>query len=240
MMNKFNSDFNYFIDLIKSNTNFAISRYGDGEHMIMSGEPVGYNTQAHQVDKWNYDGSNTEVSKKLIETFNHIEDNYWYAIPTQSENLKCYEYFTKLIKNNKITFANLWINSNYQQMKKFYLELDKEIYLIVNHSAKKENFPFKVAEIFPFPDDCIRYWNEYGDDYINQLIEYVSHIENKTFFISAVPISEIIIHNLYNINPNNQYIDVGSSLDEFIHGRITRPYMVVGNHYSTQISSFND
>jgi hypothetical protein len=118
--------------------------------------------------------------------------------------------------------------------------LDKEIYLIVNHSAKKENFPFKVAEIFPFPDDCIRYWNEYGDDYINQLIEYVSHIENKTFFISAGPISEIIIHNLYNINPNNQYIDVGSSLDEFIHGRITRPYMVVGNHYSTQISSFND
>lgn len=239
-MTKFNNDFNFFIDLINSGKNFAISRYGDGEQMIMNREVVGYNTQAHQVDNWNYDGSDTEVATKLIETLNHTEDNYWYAIPTQSENLKCYEYFSKLIKNNKITFANIWINSNYQQMKKFYLEFNKEAYLIVNYNAKKENFPFKVAELFPFPDDCIRYWNEYGDDYIAQLIEYVNQVENKTFFISAGPISEIIIHNLYNTNPNNQYIDVGSSLDEFIHGKITRPYMVNGNQYSLQISSFDN
>lgn len=237
-MDKFNSDFEYFLNLINSDYNFAFSRYGDGEYMIMNHKIVGHTTQAYQVDNWNYDGIDTEVATKLIETLNHTEDNYWYAIPTQSENLECYEYFTKLIKTNKLTFANLWINSNYQQMKKFYLSFDKDVYLIVNHKAKLENFPFKVAELFPFPDNCISYFNEYGDDYLNQLVEYVSQIQNKTFFISAGPISEIIIHTLYNVNPNNQYIDVGSSLDEFIHGKITRPYMNPLSIYAKLKSNF--
>jgi hypothetical protein len=109
---------------------------------------------------------------------------------------------------------------------------------MAKRSAKKENFPFKVAEFFPFQDDCIRYWNEYGDDYINQLIDYVSQIENKTFFISAGPISEIIIHTLYNINPNNQYIDVGSSIDEYVHGNKTRPYMDNNGIYNKIIPNF--
>lgn len=237
-MNKFETDFDYFINLIKSNTNFSFSRYGDGEHMIMSGEPVGYNTQAHQVDKWNYDGRVTEVSKKLIETFNHTESNYWYGIPTQIENLKCYEYFTNLIKNDKITFANLWINANYKKMYNFYKTTDKSIYLICNQKAKKENFPFQVNEIFPFPDDCISYWENYGDDYISQLVNYIIHITNQTFFISCGPISEIIIHNLYNANPNNQYIDLGSSIDEFIHGYKTRPYMNPNSNYANSKSNF--
>lgn len=239
-MNKFESDFNYFINLIKSGKNFAISRYGDGEYMIMNNGIVGYNTQAHQIDNWNYDGSETIVKNKLIETLNHTEDNYWYGIPTQTESLKCYEYFNNLIRSDRITFANIWVNHNYKQMRNFYLSFNRSVYLITNYIAKKENFPFKVDELFPFPDDCISYWDKYGNDYIDQICEYVSQIENKTFFISAGPISEIIIHNLYCVNPNNQYIDVGSSLDEFIHGKFTRPYMIDTNYYSTQISSFDE
>ena len=37
--------------------------------------------------------------------------------------------------------------------------------------------------------------------------------------------SEVIIDYLWSINPSNQYIDVGSAIDEYIHGRKTRPYM---------------
>ena len=43
---------------------------------------------------------------------------------------------------------------------------------------------------------------------------------------------------MYKANPKNQYIDVGSSLDEFTHGRITRPYMDVNSPYSNEISKF--
>jgi hypothetical protein len=43
---------------------------------------------------------------------------------------------------------------------------------------------------------------------------------------------------MYNHNPNNKYIDVGSSLDEFIHGKLTRPYMNPYSQYANQKSSF--
>jgi len=72
-------------------------------------------------------------------------------------------------------------NANYPKMYNFYKSLDKSVYLICYHRAKKENFPFKVEEIFPFPDDCISYWNEYDGEYIKELVEYVSQLKNKTF-----------------------------------------------------------
>jgi hypothetical protein len=125
-------------------------------------------------------------------------------------------------------------------MKAFYRELKKDVYLICNQKARKESFPFPVAEIFPFPDDCIRYWESYGDNYMQQLGEYVSQITNKTFFISCGPVSEIIIDKLYKLNPNNQYIDVGSSIDEFVHGYPTRPYMDPNSKYAKEVSYFKE
>jgi hypothetical protein len=69
-------------------------------------------------------------------------------------------------------------------------------------------------------------------------LDYTSQVENKTFFVSAGPVSEILIHKMYSSNPNNQYIDVGSSIDEFVHGRITRPYMNPTSQYANEKSSF--
>ena len=123
-------------------------------------------------------------------------------------------------------------------MFEFYKNLKKEVFLICNYRAKKENYPFKVLEIFPFPDDCINYWNDYGQEYVKELLEYITQVENKTFFVSAGPISEILIHKMFCANPNNQYIDVGSSIDEFTYGFKTRPYMDPNSNYSKEISYF--
>ena len=45
------------------------------------------------------------------------------------------------------------------------------------------------------------------------------------YVISAGPLAEIIISDLYKNNPNNCYIDFGSSIDQFIHNKKTRAYM---------------
>jgi hypothetical protein len=123
-------------------------------------------------------------------------------------------------------------------MFEFYNSLDKSVYLICNQKSQKNNFPFTVNEIFPFPDDCISYWEQNGDVYISEIVDYVSKLKNETFFISAGPVSEILIHHMYLSNPNNQYIDVGSSIDEFTHGRKTRPYMDSTSQYSKDVSYF--
>lgn len=239
-MIKFKEDFNYFWDKIEKGENFTFSRYADGEVMLMNGKLVDETTQAFRIDKWKSPEKITKVSINLFETLNHTEENYYYAISSKSDNLNDYDFLKKNIKQNneKITFVNLWINANYNDMKLKLQTLKRDVILICNHKAKKQNFPFNVKDLTPFPDDCINFWENNGDNYINFLVEKYKDFKNELFFISCGPISEIIIHHLYLNNQNNTYIDVGSSIDEFVHGFNTRPYMDERSIYNKMISNF--
>jgi hypothetical protein len=114
----------------------------------------------------------------------------------------------------------------------------RDVILICNKNAKKENFPFNVIDITPFPDDCINFWEDNDESFIEEINKKYSLMNNQLFFISCGPVSEIIIDALYKINPNNTYIDVGSSIDEFVHGYKTRPYMDSKSIYYNMISKF--
>ena len=142
MQNKFQTDFEYYTNLIKSDTNFAYARYADGEVALMKGINVGHNTQAFAVDRWSSPNFLTKVGEELLESLKHTEINYHYAISAHSDSISDYKFLTERINNNNITFANLWINANYQNMYKFYCELNKDVFVICNHRARKENFPF--------------------------------------------------------------------------------------------------
>ena len=172
-MSKFDSDFEYYTNLIKSNVNFTYARYADGEVQLMKGHSINQQTQAYLIDKWSSPSEMTSVGLELLESLKHTEENYHYAISGKTDRISDYEFLIERIQNPNITFANLWINSNYQKMKKFYQNLEKEIYLICNHKAQPQNFPFKVAEIFPFPDDCVNYFIKFSEDYISQLLNYI-------------------------------------------------------------------
>jgi len=239
-MDKFFTDFDYFWGKIERNENFTFTRYADGEVMLMNGISVKEGTQAFNVDKWSAPAKLTKVGVELLESLNHIENDYFYAISSKTDNINDYLYLRNNIKQNddNISFVNLWINANYQKTIEKYKTLNRPVTLICNYKAKKDNFPFNVDRIIPFPDNCIEYWEISGDSFVEMLINEVGKKQNELFFISCGPVSEIIIHKLYKNNPNNTYIDVGSSIDEFVHGQKTRPYMNDGSIYSKMISSF--
>lgn len=239
-MEKFNADFDYFWSMIDNNINFTFTRYADGEVMLMNGVPVKEGTQAFNIDKWSAPVGMTKVGKELKESLNHTENNYYYAISSKTDNISDYSFLRNNIKQNdeKITFVNLWINANYNKSIEKYNSLKRSVTLICNYKAKKENFPFEINRIIPFPNNCIEYWETSGDNFIEMLLAEVGDKQNELFFISCGPISEIIIDKLYRNNPNNTYIDVGSSIDEFVHGYKTRPYMYDNTIYSKMISSF--
>ena len=239
-MDKFFRDFEYFWNLINIGENFTFTRYADGEVMLMNGVGVLENTQAFNVDNWKSPNNLTKVGKDLLETLNHTEDNYYYAISGKNDNISDYNFLRSNIKHNdnNITFVNLWINANYRNMLKKLSNLKRDVVLICNENAKIENFPFNVVSITSFPNDCITFWEQNSEEYINRLIKDYGTLNNQLFLISCGPVSEIIIHKLYENNPNNTYIDVGSSIDEFVHGRQTRPYMNPMSEYSKFISTF--
>jgi hypothetical protein len=231
----FKGEFTRITNLIDNSKSFVFARYGDGEVMLMDGQSVDKNTQAFLNDKWSSNGQ-TKLGHDLAKTIKHKE--WYYGIPCQCCNKKCKEYLlSKLnVVDEQITYANLWVNSNYNEFIKWVSNIDKaNLICNVNANNRLGEFPFKINKYYPIPDDCVNYYENNHDTLAIELKSLVSNVENEIFLISAGPLSEIIIDILWAENKNNKYIDVGSSLDFYIHNKVTRPYMVNGNYYNKQI-----
>jgi hypothetical protein len=55
------------------------------------------------------------------------------------------------------------------------------------------------------------------------------------FIVAGGPMAKPLVAHMWNANPTNQYVDFGSSVDEIMKGRITRPYMTPGSGYAEQV-----
>lgn len=232
MDKNFEKEFFRITSLIDESKSFAFARYGDGEVMLMEGEDVNKNSQAFTMDKW-YSNGKSKLGEDLKKTLKN--DKWYYGIPCQCCNKKCKEYLLKNINvnDNQITYANLFVNSNYKNFIK-WIETLKEVNLISNINAtnRLQSFPFSIKEYIPISNDCVNYYENNHEELSNKMCKLSSETENEIFLISAGPLSEIIINILWTHNPNNKYIDVGSALDYYIHNKYTRPYMVNNTIYS--------
>ena len=183
----FHDSFTYFTNLIESPTNFALARYGDGEIALMENLGVSKKTQAFNQDRWYAPAQATKLGKQLAESLKHEEDNYYYGIPGTNDSIEAYEYLTSLIPNLNITYANLFVNANYERTKDFFKGLKKSITLIANKNGNVDQLPFDVGVFWEFPDDCVNWWEARGEEFIETLRKYVVTTSNETFFLSIGP-----------------------------------------------------
>lgn len=229
----FKSDFEkYTKRIFKDKIPTAWTRYADGERMIIQNIPVGNGTQATDIDKWKF--SNNQIfSKDLTDTLNVVDDNYFYAISCKCCDPSGYEYYTQTIKNKNLSYANLWINSNFKDFRNIIENLDEEVVLMVNYEGKHKQYPFNVNKFFAIPDDVCNFYERYKQEFLKSLEKFCD-FDNKLVFISAGPLSEIIIHKLWKLNKTNRYIDIGSSIGDIIHGKVIRQYMQENNMYANR------
>jgi hypothetical protein len=239
MSEKYKDDFNFFWKKINSGENFSFVRFADGEVMLMNGLTVNETTQAYLWDKWYSKGGETKLGIDLKDCLSVNDQNFYFAISSKTDNIDDYNFLYNNIENkNKLTFANLWINSNYKNTITNIKNLSRDVILICNENCNIQNIPFKVIEFIPFPDDCVNFW-EKNKNYFNEKIQKIStKYNNKLFIVCCGPTSAVIIKNMFNNNKNNTYVDFGSSLDVFIHGKKTRPYMEDDSMYHNHISKF--
>jgi len=113
----------------------------------------------------------------------------------------------------------------------FFSNLKTPIHLISNHTTDISRFPMEVKSHLPIPDNCIEFYENLRDDFRQSIVDYYKDVNNELFIISAGPLSEIIIDILWKINPTNQYIDVGSSISEFVHGNPIREFAFEWSKY---------
>lgn len=242
MIQDFDKDFDELIALIKSKKPFVFSRYADGEHAIIESKPI------KGVDGWEVTEIPTLLGKDIkvgLKTHNPV---YYYGIPCDcctpsNENGSLKNYFLEHIQaeSKNITFSSLLVNSNYKKLGGLFDALADRPVALVSSGVSDSLFsklPFKCEILARCPANCMD-WNTHKENILNSLAQVANRIFSGSVLIAAGPMAGLIATYLYNLNPTNQYIDVGSSLDRWIFDRHTRDYQIDGNPYSMKKCTLN-
>ena len=228
-MKTFAGDFNKFLTKIKNGEHFSLSRWGDGELMILEG--VHIDIRAKGNGEFRYDPNLEEyvgVKAKLVSSYDNVDDNYYIGIacPCCVGQAK-YEYMKKRVGQDEdhLTWANIFVNSNYPKtIYELLPELKKHtVNLVINKDSKLDKLPFAVKNVWHVGADA---WSL---DYpvVDRISEYIknNNIENELFLFAAGPLANILTYELWELtSKKNTYIDIGSILDPYLGLKLTRGY----------------
>jgi hypothetical protein len=205
---------------IENNDNFAFVRYGDGERKILTGSFV------KAQEGWIAPNHKTELSKALQDCLEMNEKNFFHGISCPCcDRSSYYWYNSNLVCNKNITFANLFVNKNFSTFITKFEKLRRNTIVIANYRGINKTIgSLNILKYYPVSDDCIKFWDENGFKFIQDIKDDTKNLKDTLFLLAAGPLSGPIIAELYKENPNNCYIDVGSAIDFYVHNKNTRSY----------------
>lgn len=227
-MKIFKEEIKKIFDKLQKKEPFSFSKYADGEWAIING---------HNVNNGEFNYNKNENSEfyrqKLIESFQFKHKEYYVGI--SCECCQGYEHFKMKEMSGQdedhLTFANIFVNSNYEFYKQNFIKEYKnhKVYLIANKNSKIENLPFKLERFYPIEETA------FIKNYT--LIEKIQkeNIQNSLFLFCAGPFGNILAHQLFQDNPNNIYLDIGSTLNPWLQSEgFKRDYYI--NTYLTNMT----
>lgn len=224
-------DFDVLKSKLSSGENFAFLRFSDGEGFILYNQYLELSNQGYNLNgargyayygKEEYKVFDPEKHSfyrdKLIESLEYCADNYYKGIPMK-ESCQAFDgIFDEIVENaggdsEFLTFANLWNNANYSRFIEEFVPIlkNKKVIFICNEASKFDELPFEVIKHFAIGSNAMI--NDY--DIIEEIKLYIddNNIEDHVFLFSAASLSNLIIHQLYEVNKKNTYIDIGSTLN---------------------------
>lgn len=227
-MNKdFRGELDYFHQKIKDRVNFCISRFNDGEQILLRGESWG---KPGKTDfQYVPENPDHQKSRSLLTTaFKASLPEYYTGIPCrccvgETEFQRCRKDSGK--PDEELTWGNIFVNGNYWHFMKnvapSFSELD--VYVVAREGAVVENLPFAVRN----------YWTVGENAWIKdlELIERISkyirgnNIQNAIFALFCGPLANIMSYQLFKEFPNNTYLDLGSVYDVTMGLGASRGYL---------------
>jgi hypothetical protein len=221
-MKIFEKELEKFYYKLQEKKPFAFSKYADGEWGVIQG---------HHIDNGEFNFERQEQNEfyreKLIESFKYKNPEYYVGISCEC----CQGQNHLLMKEQSgqdedhLTYANLFVNTNYPlYVNNFIPEYQNhKIYLVANEKAKIQNLPFKIEKFYPVGDTA--FIKNY--DMIEQIKS--ENIKDSLFLFCAGPFGNILAHQLFKSNPNNIYMDIGSTLNPWLQSEgFKRDYYING------------
>ena len=263
MTKDYKQEFEKFKTYLQEGTNFAFARFSDGEYFIMrnqkvvlapgffiTGDRVGHNIYTKEEQKEFIPSKHQFFREKLIESYQFEADGYYKGICTRNDvGQEGFEWQLNLLNSkgqDNLTFANLFINSNYSRYIEEVVPLfsEREIIYIVNENADLSGLPFDIKKDFRIGSNCMV--DNY--DVVEKVKSYIKEnsIENHIILCSAASLSNFIIHECFKDNPNNTFLDTGSSLNpyqglegwRFTRGYLTSYWMKSSSQYGEQVDEW--
>jgi len=190
-----------------SRENFALVRFGDGEMIIIDGKAIDLSEKYNGEHQYLPGNPAHEVG----------EDNFFNLKKRSAQ------------AEDQLTWANLFVNSNYAVFRDHTVAalVTRTVNMVCHEKADTDGLPFAVQHTFTVGG------NSWVNDYARLRDELVSHIEknqvhDEVFLFSAGVLSNILVHELFALHPNNTYIDLGSVFDVDLGLGKTRKYLKKG------------
>jgi hypothetical protein len=241
MTQDFKGDFFEIMRMIVEADSMAFARAADGEANVLKNNTIG------NKDGWLYKQDKNLIFRADLRRSMFCSDHgFIYGISCTCCDRVNHEYLLKLLKTDRshMTFSNMWVNANFPLfMEHFFKTLKssgKDIIICTNAKAKIKNIEtyFPVKAFMPIPGNCVTYWEE-KRDYTRALLDlHGSTRESSIFLFAAGPLSQILIHELWQINPRHIMLDIGSSMDPILFNRKSRDYHNISSNFSQRVCTW--
>lgn len=231
-MKNFKQDIILFRQKIANGEHFSFSKYADGEWAVIQ------NKHINNKEFWFDPDNPVDATKReaLIDSFKYQNDRYYVGISCPCcqgmDTFKEMRAFS-CQSEDKLTWANLWVNGNYQYYVNRIVPLFKEksIVLVCNENGKIENLPFIPYMVFPVKHNA---W-EYNWHTIEDMKSVITNkqIKDMIFLFCCGPFGNILCHELTKHEPRNTYLDIGSTLNPYLGSAgFERLYSMGDNFFS--------
>lgn len=226
-------EFDRIFDKLYKKENFSLIRSADGERAIMVGDSV------RAQEGWEVQ-DNKDFAKALLDSLSIVDERLIYAVscPCCDEVATC--WYQTHIQSKNLSSSNIFININHRRFKEYFEKLREDAVLIANYRAKgKKIGNLNILKHYEISDDCNAFFKDDLQNLLSEIKKDFGESENLLFVVSCGPLSPIVISQLFLHNPNNRYIDFGSSIDFYFKqgergggAEALRPYTIPGNVYA--------
>ena len=217
----FKDDFFKIFRLLESGERFSFSKYADGEYAILRDRKI------TNCDGWTYNPQKDQKYRhELMRSFQFNQPGYYVGISCpccvpqahvdwMRENVR--------VDDEHLTWANLFVNSNYDLFKEYFIPEfnNHDIILVSSVRGNPANLPFTIEEHYGIFKTA---WKE-NYDLINMIIN--GGYKGKLFLFCAGPLGNMLAHRLWQASKENTYLDIGSTLNPWLVGN-NRGYLKGG------------
>ena len=203
------------LDKIRNNEHFGLIRPSDGEYKIIINETL------TNIDNWTYTSGDI-LGEQLVNAVKLSMPNLYIGIQCNSCPYCGINIHNDMMKNyitcekSQLTYATIFCNGNWIDFIEFLRNYQKGIYVVTPGTL--ETSEINVKGRYVIDNFLVNNWNQLCEQETTNILNFIKDKKRELICFSAGPLAKILIPKCMELNPENIYLDVGSTLDVFLKG----------------------